>query len=457
MSDFIIACVGKPSAGKSSFLNAVTDATAKVGNYPFTTIEPNQGIAYYPTTCPCKRYNISEYCKPKYGWCDKGERFLPIKMIDVAGLVPGASEGRGLGNRFLDDLRHADVLIHIVDSSGTTDENGKVTKGYDPTNDIEWLRSEIHAWIFNNMNKKWDSTVRRHIATKSTSANTLQSQLSGYGANKDIVMNSLGSDYSKLPLNEWKNEDLYNFVFRFIDVRFPTVIALNKIDHPDSDTNITRIIKRYTQANKNSMKLNSDEESVKSSVHGVNADRIVLTSALSECYLKLLEKQKYILYKTGDEDFTSLADDPSLSDKLVSFDSNVADELERIRDLVLYRYFSTGTQQTIVKAVESLGMIPVYPVKKIPTILPANSASGDSSNTITGKDVFRDAMLVKSGTTVRQFAEILGDDFARNFNGAETIGNMQLGEDDVIVPGKNNIISIKTKYSSIKSTNKSDK
>ncbi|KAJ2438225.1 hypothetical protein IWW46_004992, partial [Coemansia sp. RSA 2440] len=112
-SSFVIACVGKPSAGKSSFLNAVTDATAKVGNFPFTTIEPNQGIGYYPLDCPCVKHGVTSKCKPRHGWCTNGRRFVPVRMLDVAGLVPGASEGRGLGNKFLDDLRHADVLIHV--------------------------------------------------------------------------------------------------------------------------------------------------------------------------------------------------------------------------------------------------------------------------------------------------------------------------------------------------------
>ncbi|KAJ2524001.1 hypothetical protein GGI11_001124, partial [Coemansia sp. RSA 2049] len=98
-SSFVIACVGKPSAGKSSFLNAVTDASAKVGNFPFTTIEPNQGIAYYPVDCPCRAAHAAkESCKPRYGWCADGRRFVPVRLLDVAGLVPGASEGRGLGN-----------------------------------------------------------------------------------------------------------------------------------------------------------------------------------------------------------------------------------------------------------------------------------------------------------------------------------------------------------------------
>lgn len=73
----------------------------------------------------------------------------------MAGLVPGAHQGRGLGNKFLDDLRHADALIHVVDVSGTTDAEGKATRGYDPSVDIEWLRSEIVRWVLGNLMEKW--------------------------------------------------------------------------------------------------------------------------------------------------------------------------------------------------------------------------------------------------------------------------------------------------------------
>ena len=69
-----------------------------------------------------------------------------------------------LGNQFLDDLRHANALIHVVDVSGTTDQNGKEAEGYDPINDINWLRLEIHTWITNNLLKRWSGIVRRHIA-----------------------------------------------------------------------------------------------------------------------------------------------------------------------------------------------------------------------------------------------------------------------------------------------------
>ncbi|RHY98542.1 hypothetical protein DYB31_015091, partial [Aphanomyces astaci] len=158
--ELVIGCVGKPSAGKSTFFNAVTDGKAKVGNFPFTTIEPNEGITYYTTECPCKSRGKIDLCKPRYGQCVGGTRHIPVKLLDVAGLIPGASEGAGLGNKFLDDLRHAHVLMHIVDVSGTTNEKGESTIGYNPLNDADWLTMEIHNWVFNNLWKRWGSIAR---------------------------------------------------------------------------------------------------------------------------------------------------------------------------------------------------------------------------------------------------------------------------------------------------------
>ena len=114
--------------------------------------------------CACARYHLEDRCAPNHGACVKGKRSVPIELLDVAGLVPGAHEGKGLGNKFLDDLRHADALIHVVDVSGTTDAEGKATRGYDPTNDIVWLRGEIVRWIQGNLMARWGSVKRRHTA-----------------------------------------------------------------------------------------------------------------------------------------------------------------------------------------------------------------------------------------------------------------------------------------------------
>lgn len=102
----------------------------------FTTIDPQRAIGYLQIECACARNNLQDRCKPNYGSCVEGRRSVPIELLDVAGLVPGAHQGLGLGNKFLDDLRHADALIHVVDVSGTTDAEGKETRGYDPSVDI---------------------------------------------------------------------------------------------------------------------------------------------------------------------------------------------------------------------------------------------------------------------------------------------------------------------------------
>ncbi|ORZ28798.1 45.2 kDa GTP-binding protein [Lobosporangium transversale] len=409
MKDVVIACVGKPSAGKSSFLNAVTDATAKVGNYPFTTITPNNGVAYFPIECPCKRFNKSHLCSPRYGRCIDGKRYVPIQIMDVAGLVPGASEGQGLGNQFLDDLRHANALIHVVDASGTTDANGKETVGYDPIGDIEWLRSEIHSWIFGNLDKRWSQIVRRHVAVKASTAETLHNQLSGYGATLKLVQRTLDRSGVKEAMDTWDKETIKKVVDAFLEERFPTVFALNKIDLPDSDKNISKIMRKYDQ------------------------NKVILTSALAEVFLRKLHKQKFIIYEEGTDNISTKADLPE-SD-LKPLDERLEARIEKVQDLVLYRYGSTGVQDVILKAVEILGLIPAFPVKSLSTFGNAN-----------GKGVFRDCVLLWPGTTVLEFAEIVHPEIAKHYLGAETVGNRMIGEDDVITL-ENNIICFKTSQS----------
>ncbi len=114
----LVGVVGKTNVGKSTFFNAATMLNVPIGNYPFTTINPNVGVAYFKTKCVCKELGVQDH--PTNSVCVNGIRLVPVRLMDVAGLVPGASSGRGLGNKFLDDLRQADALIHVVDASGST-------------------------------------------------------------------------------------------------------------------------------------------------------------------------------------------------------------------------------------------------------------------------------------------------------------------------------------------------
>ncbi|KAI9289290.1 P-loop containing nucleoside triphosphate hydrolase protein [Umbelopsis sp. AD052] len=409
VKEVLLACVGKPSAGKSSFLNSVTDATAKVGNYPFTTIKPNQGVAYMPIDCPCKKYGKESQCKPRHGTCENGTRNVPVQMLDVAGLVPGASEGQGLGNQFLDDLRHANALIHVVDVSGTTDASGKVTQGYDPINDIDWLRSEIHSWVLNNLLKKWPNIVRRHTATKSTAIETLQAQFSGYGSTIAVVAKFMDKLGIKDHLETWDDAMIGKVVDGFLDERFPTVVALNKIDMADADKNITKIMRKY------------------------DPNTLVLTSALAEAFLRDMHKKRYLNYQEG-TDIVDTKDDLPDSD-LKPVDDKLRTRIEKVQDLVLYRYGSTGVHEVLKRAVDMLGVIPAYPVKSI-----TNFSSGTGINK---GGAFRDCILIWPGTTVREFAKIVHPELDKYYLYAETVGGIKLAE-DAIITEQNNVISFKT-------------
>ncbi|KAH6845161.1 P-loop containing nucleoside triphosphate hydrolase protein [Chaetomium sp. MPI-CAGE-AT-0009] len=410
--DPLIGLVGKPSAGKSSTLNSLTDATSKVGNFPFTTIDPQRAIGYLQIDCACARHGLSDRCRPNYGACVNGRRSVPIELLDVAGLVPGAHQGKGLGNKFLDDLRHADALIHVVDVSGTTDAEGKNTRGYDPSVDIAWLRSEIVAWIRGNLMEKWGSIKRRHIAVKATAVETLQNQFSGYGSTTSVVARTLDRLGLKEPLEEWSDETIDRVVNAFTDEKFPTVIALNKIDHPDADKNIAKIAKMQ------------------------DPNSIVLCSAVSEIFLRKLAKQGYIRYTEGGEFVDTredlIADGDPDGGGLKELDEKNRNRIENLKDMVLYRFGSTGVVQVLSKAADILGLVPVYPVRNTSTF-----GSGSSES----KQVFRDCVLVKKNTTVADVGrKIMGDAPIAYIEG---VGGTRVADDQIVAVGKNDILSFK--------------
>lgn len=401
----MIGLVGKPSSGKSTTLNSLTDANAKVGAFPFTTIDPNKATGYLEVECACSRYNLQEKCKPNYGYCRNGKRGVPIMLLDVAGLVPNAHLGRGLGNKFLGDLTEADCLIHIVDASGTTDAEGKATRGYDPLHDIEWLQDEIFRWILGNLTERWPSVVRRHTATKSSTLETLRQQLGGYSANKKLIAEALDLLPGLPPLQDWDNETIEKVVKSFMKVKFPTVLSLNKMDHPDADKNVSKIILKYPDS------------------------KAILTSSITEVLLRKLANQNYIKYDSGTE-FVDTIDDLGPESGLKEIDDKLRNRLDNIRDLVLYRFGSTGVVQLLQAAADLLQLVPVYPVRNIHNY---TGGSGDA--------VFRDCVLVKRGTSVVHVArKIMGEVTIAAIEGA---GGTRVAEEDTVDVGKNDILSFK--------------
>ncbi|ODV83404.1 hypothetical protein CANARDRAFT_80808 [[Candida] arabinofermentans NRRL YB-2248] len=402
--DPLIGIVGKPSSGKSTTLNSLTDANAKMGAFPFTTIDPNKATGYLQVECACARFSKQDQCKPNYGWCTNGKRHVPIELLDVAGLIPGASQGLGLGNKFLDDLRSADALIHVVDVSGTTNAEGKATRGYDPIQDIQWLQDEIRLWIEGNLHKRWGSIVRRHTATKSSIVETLRAQFGGYGATAQLIAKAIDSIPNLPPLEQWDNEWITTVVIAFMRFKFPTVLALNKIDHPDADKNVSKIVLKYPDT------------------------KAVLTSAITEVFLRKLAKQNYIKYDGGE--FIDTLEDLGSESGLKECDEKLLQRIENIKDMVLYRFGSTGVVQVLQEAANVLELIPVFTVRNI------NTFTGNS-----GTAVFRDCTLIKKGTTVAQVARyIMGEVTVAAIEG---VGGKRISADDTIDIGKNDVLSFK--------------
>ncbi|KAL8669194.1 MAG: hypothetical protein Q9168_006206 [Polycauliona sp. 1 TL-2023] len=430
--DPLIALVGKPSSGKSTTLNRLVVRyphrtcirrvyqvahvyawlTNGTGNFPFTTIDPQRAIGYLQISCACARFGVSDRCKPNYGSCIDGRRSVPIELLDVAGLVPGAHEGKGLGNKFLDDLRHADALVHVVDVSGTTDAEGKATRGYDPSQDIIWLRSEITRWIEGNLVEKWGSIKRRHIANKANPVETLQNQFSGYGSTPQIVARTLAHLGIKEPLEHWSPETITTVVNAFVDEKFPTVFALNKIDHADADKNISKIAKMQDPYS------------------------IVLCSAISEVFLRKLAKQGFVRYTEGSEFVDTREDLIEQGEEdgggLKEMDEKLKTRIENLKDMVLYRFGSTGVVQVLTRAAEVLGLVPVFPVRNIHSF--GSGAAGSNA-------VFRDCVLVKKDMTVKECArKVMGDAPLAYVEGA---GGVRVSEDEVVAVGKHDVLSFK--------------
>ena len=203
-----LGLVGKPNVGKSTFFSAATLAHAGIGNYPFTTRDPNRGVAYVKMNCPHTEFDVK--CNPRNSNCVDGIRYVPVEVIDVAGLVPDAHKGRGLGNRFLDDLRQAQVLIHIVDASGSTSEEGEVVplKSHDPVTDIDFLDNEITYWIKDLLFKDWKRLARQVGLSHVRLEKVLGDKLTGLGIREVHVHAALRVVELPDAMMKWEEEDL---------------------------------------------------------------------------------------------------------------------------------------------------------------------------------------------------------------------------------------------------------
>ena len=240
--NMLIGLIGKANVGKSTFFNAATDLSVQTANYPFTTVNPNFGVTFTRVKCVCREFGVQD--NPIHSMCVDGNRFIPIKLIDVAGLVPGAHQGKGLGNKFLDDARQAEALIHIVDASGSTDSEGKpipIGTG-DPLFDIKFVEREFDLWLASIVSRDWNKIGREVERQEQKLELILAKRLSGLDIGESYIIKALNEMglYNKKPAN-WTEGDIFEFCKKIRVESKPIVIAANKADLTPTDDNITKI------------------------------------------------------------------------------------------------------------------------------------------------------------------------------------------------------------------------
>ena len=222
-----VGLVGKPNSGKSTFFASATAADAQIGDYPFTTIDSNVGVAHVRRECPCTSLEVE--CEPHNSPCLRGTRYLPVELVDVAGLVPGAHEGKGMGNQFLDDLRQADVLIQIVDASGNTDLEGNHAEGADPMAEVEFLAGEVHHWLAGIILRNWRRSARAVESGRSLEE-FLAERLAGLGFSQEQVVAALRECDLPANVQAWGDAEGLSLAQTLQALGKPIVVAANKAD-----------------------------------------------------------------------------------------------------------------------------------------------------------------------------------------------------------------------------------
>ena len=385
----LLGVIGKPNTGKSTFFSAATLAAAEIANYPFTTIKPNRGVGYVRTSCAHSEFKVQD--NPNNSLCLDGIRLIPVELIDVAGLVPGAWEGRGLGNQFLDEIRRADALLHIVDASGGTDCEGKVCKAgeNDPIEDIQFLEKEITMWMAAILKKDWTKVARTAETEKKGIYGPLEDRLTGLGIKRNYIFEAV----RKTGLNadkptSWSDNDFLRFVDTLRRISKPMLIVANKIDLPTAEANVERMKKLdYT---------------------------VIPASAEAELALRRASDKKLIEYRPGDSDF-KITQPERLSPTQVK-------ALESIREKILSKFGSTGVQEAINTAyTRLLNMITVYPVEDVEHLSNHNG------------QILPDAYLIPQGTTAHQFAYIIHTELGESFLYAvDARHKTRIGEDALL-------------------------
>ncbi|MGQ9469727.1 MAG: redox-regulated ATPase YchF [Nitrososphaerales archaeon] len=367
----IVGVIGKPNTGKTTFFNAATLSRAPVASYPFTTINPNVGIAYLRVDCVCKELGVKD--NPVNSICIDGTRLIPVELVDVAGLVPDAWKGRGLGNKFLDDIRKADALIHVVDASGGTDEEGRIVAlgAHDPLFDVDFVEREFDLWLLQIIKKDWPRMSRAAEAGTQKISSMVAEKLSGLSITEKHIIEAMDSlKLIREKPTTWAEDDLFNLCRAIRRISKPMVIAANKADLSTSAKNIERLKAK---------------------------NRLVIPCAAeAELLLRRAVEKGLIEYIPGNNSFLVLNPEKLTLDQKKAFDI--------VNDKVFKLWGNTGVQQIINSAYfDLLKSVVVYPVED-------EKKLSDKSG-----HVLPDAYVMRESSTARDLAYKIHTDLGEGF------------------------------------------
>jgi hypothetical protein len=374
-----VALAGKPNAGKSTFYRAATLADVDVGNYPFTTIDPNRGVSHVRTDCPCLARE--ERCGDEL--CRAGKRYVPIELLDVAGLVPGAHEGRGLGNQFLDALSNADVILNVVDASGGTNAEGEPVEpgSYDPVEDVDFVEEEMDLWMAGIVARNWESVERQSRSPNFDLEAALTDMLTGIGASEAQVAATLRSvDYPDDP-KQWTDDDRERLARDLRARSKPIIVVANKADVASQEN-----LDRLREA----------------------SEVVVPATAEGELALRQAADAGAVDYDPGDPDFGVVGDVSEKQER----------GLERIRS-VMASWGGTGVQTALDTAVyDFLDHVTAYPVQN------------ETKWTDGQGNVLPDAFLLPRGSTPTDLAFAVHSDIGEGYlHAVDARSNRRIGDD----------------------------